>query len=660
MLDPETVPLDVGAAVLGGLASSRLDNALVRKEQIAVAVTAGLQEFHRISFFEVTADVKPGVDPDLVAKRLDEIVADFIANGPTADEVQRVVMREVSGRIKGLEQVGGDSGKAVALAEGALYANDPDHYKKRLRAFADVTPAAVKAAMQKWITRPVYALRVDPGERSAYEEAKASPPGGTFRPSFYRTPQPGEQPLAPMPKTYGAKTYVDRSKLPAVGTIADLDFPAIERTKLSNGIPVVFARRATVPVVRVSIQFDAGYAADPKDKLGLQSLMASLMDEGTTTLDSIAIAETSERLGATIGVGASLDRTNVTLAALNTNLAPSLDLMADIVKNPAFDPKEVERLRAQRLAGISSELTQPVGIALRTLPPLLFGDQHPYGVPFTGSGTAATVQSLTRADIVAAHDRWVRPDNAEIFVVGDTTLAEIKPLLEARFGKWTTPATPKGSKSFAAAPAAKPRIVLIDRPQSPQSIILGGELLPLQGTDDTLVFAAANDVLGGNFMSRFNMDLRETKGWAYGAQGFFQQVEHQLPYMIYAPVQTDRTGDSIAALQLQLGDFVGSKGVTPAELTRTMNGSIRELPGSFETSGAVLGALQSNALFDRPDNYQETLAGRYRGLTAAQLDQAARSGLDPSKVVWVVVGDAAKVRPQLEKLGLPVETMALK
>jgi len=664
LLDPDAVPLDVAASVLGGLASSRLDNELVRQDQSAVAVTASLQEFHRISLFEVTADVKPGVDPAQVATRLDAIIADLVANGPTEDEVQRVVMSYVSDRIRGLEQVGGGGGKAVALAEGALYADDPDFSKKRLLAYAGMTPAKVRAALQKWLTRPVFALNVVPGERDAYQEAGAKAGGSAQRPRFYRQPGADGDPATAIAGARGHAPLqfagVDRSKLPPVGQIADLDFPDVEHASLSNGIKISFARRTAVPVVLVSMQFDAGYAADPRGKRGLQALTASLLDEGTERLNSREIAEAKERLGAEIGIGASLDRTTATLSALTTNLAPSLDLMAEIIKAPRFDPREFERLRAQQLTGIASELTQPLGIAFHALPPLLFG-QHPYGVPLTGSGNADEVRALTRDDVVVAHATWLRPDNARLFVVGDTSLAEIMPLLEARFGSWAPPAAPRGVKDFAAPiPQPKPRIVLIDRPQSPQSLILAGSVIPVQGTDELTTLLAAVEVLGNDFLSRMNMDLRETKGWAYGVQGFVRRAEHQVPYMIYAPVQADRTGDSIAALQQQMKSFLTTNGVTAAELGRTVNGSIRELPGSFETSGAVLGAMQANELYDRPDNYQETLASRYRAMTAAELDLAARRVLRPQDLLWVVVGDAAKVRPQLARLKLPVETMVLK
>jgi predicted Zn-dependent peptidase len=205
----------------------------------------------------------------------------------------------------------------------------------------------------------------------------------------------------------------------------------------------------------------------------------------------------------------------------------------------------------------------------------------------------------------------------------------------------------------------QPRIVLIDRPQSPQSFILAGQLLPVQGTQDTLALSAGNQVLGGDFLARINMDLREKKGWSYGAFGGLSLREHQVPYVIQAPVQADRTGDSIRAIMEQVNSFMGPNGVQPNELARVIAGSTGQLPGQFETSPAVLGALRSNALYRRPDNYWETVADRYRSMTAQQLDQSLRQTVNPANFVWVVVGDAAKVRPQLASLGLPIEEMRL-
>lgn len=636
--DPDTVPLSVGMAVLGGLASSRLDNALVREEKLAVGVTASLQTFAQMSIAEITADVRPGVDPALVGKRLDELLASLMAKGPSADEVQRVATRAVSSKIAGLESVGGFGGKAVALAEGALYINDPDYYKKELAEYARTTPETVKAAMAKWLSRPVYALTVEPGARVAYEEAKRV-----------------ESPAAPE-----EAAALDLSKLPAVGSFAGLSFPAIERARLANGIEVYFARRTAVPTVQVNVSFDVGYAADPKDALGTQALMLRVMREGTKTRNSRQLAEEGERLGATIATGASLDRTNIGVSALSANLGLSLDLLADMVRNPAFAPGEVDRVRVQQLAAIAAELKDPGAIAARTMPILLWGKAHPYAVPGSGSGDAAVVKALTPAQLSGFHARWLRPETAKIFVAGDITMKELLPLLERSFGGWKAAGGPAPTKNFEApVPPARARIVLIDQPDAPQSTILAGTVLGRSGRDDLVSLRAANDVFGGSFLSRINTDLRETKGWSYGVRSSVGGEENRVSFIIRAPVQADRTGDSIRALQAQLADFSGPNGISAAELSRTVDGDIRELPGSFETSGAVLGAMQRIIWLGRPDNFFEILPQKYLAMTASGLDREFRNVIDPKTLVWVVVGDAKKVRPQLDGLGLPVEEMVL-
>ncbi|WP_380872603.1 zinc protease [Sphingomonas sp. DBB INV C78] len=653
--DPDTNKIDIAMSVLGGLSSSRLDNALVRQEKTAVSVSAGVQEFERMSIVEISANVKPGVDPKVVAARLDALIADFLKNGPTADEVKRAATRDISGRIGGLESVGGFGGKAVTLAEGEVYSGDPAKYKKDMAETAAATPESVAAATRKWLGRPAYRLTIEPGERSEADIAIAG--GIRSAPRYYRDPKSEGGAAAPAASLVDA----DRSKFPEVQPIGDLEFPAIERTTLSNGMSVTLARRTTVPTVRIALSFDAGNAADPKAKLGTQALMLSLLDEGTKTRNSIQIAEEQERLGAAIGTSANMDRTSVTLFALKANLAPSLDLLADIVKNPAFDPAEVERLRAQLVTSIAAENTQPRGIARRTIPELLYGKLHPYGVPLSGSGTEAGVKAVTRDDLLSFHQSWLRPDNGKIFIAGDTTLAEIKPLLEARFGQWQAPATAKGAKLFRMDRMARPpRIVLIDRPQSPQSYIMAGHLLPFKGTDDPVTFTTANEVVGGSFLSRLNMDLREDKGWAYGAFSTSPLVRDTMPFYVIAPVQTDRTGDSIAAAIGDIKTFLTTKGVDQEEHERTINSQIRSLPGSFETSGDLLSGLMTIDTFGRPDDYYTKLADRYRAISAADMDKAARAAIRPDDLIWVVVGDAAKVRPQLEKLkekgiNLPVE-----
>jgi len=635
--DPDSVGLDVAAGVLGGGASSRLYDTLVRKERLAVRVSADNQSFSQVGIFELSVDVRPGVDATTVTKRLDAVVADFLATGPTADELQRYQVRSIAGRVKGLEAVGGFGGKAVALAEGALYSNDPAHYKKELAELAAETPAKVKAVADKWLSRPVYGLDIIPGPRDAYEEAAA--------------PKPVAVKAADEPAAKGS-----RGAMPDVGSIANLTFPKVERAKLANGVTVIYAQRTATPVTRIMVSFDAGTAADVPTALGTQQLTLSAMSAGTTSLNSLDYAKAQERLGANIGAGIDSDTTSFAIDMPSPNLKPGVALFADVLRNPAFAPAEIDRLRNQQLAGIASELTNANALASRAMAPLIYGPASPYAKAF-GGGDATAVAKLTRNDLIAFRQAWLRPDRATIFVVSDRPLAEVTAALDADLGNWTMAGAAGVKGDVVKAVAAAPKIVLVDRPDSPQSVIYGAIPTGLVGTDELLPVNTANDGLGGGFLGRINMDLREDKHWSYGASGRFFRAEGATPYMISAGVQADRTGDAIVAAMGDVSSFVGDKPMTQEEFDRAITGAIRSLPGSFETSRAVMGAMVSNVLYKRPDDYYATIADKYRALTLPQLRSVIGQAIDPKKVVWVVVGDAKTVRPQLDKVGLPVEVV---
>ena len=654
----DTAALDAAMSVLGGLASSRLDNALVRGDKTAVGVSAGLEDHENLSIATISANVKPGQDPAAVAARLDAIVADFIKTGPTADEVARVATKEVAGRIAGYETVGGFSGKGPVLAQGLLYSNDPAKYKKDLAETAALTPGQVRDAAAKWLGRPALRLTVLPGAREDTPEMRAIrgdvTPAEGRGPSFFR--KPGEQPAIVTKQNATA----DRSSFPPVGQLAALSFPKIERATLANGVQVFLARRPETPTVRLAVSFNAGSSADPKSAIGTQSLMLALMDEGTRTLNSVQIAEAQERLGATISGAATLDRTSMQLYALKPNLAPSLDLLADIVRNPAFAEDEFQRLRAQQQSSIAATLADPMNAARYVAGPIAFGPDHPYNVWGRASGDPAALAKLTRDDVVRFHHDWIVPSNAQIFVVGDTTLAEIVPLLDARFGNWPMDRRARPAKNLTATVPVKPsRIYLVDKPGAPQSVLRGVLVLPVSGKSDLVPLESANDVLGGGFINRLNSDLREEKGWSYGAGSGVTAFEGPATFLAVSPVQTDRTGDSLIAMIADVKAFATTKPIEAAELARSVNGSVRALPGQFETSDAVLGALQQIVWLDRSDDYYVGLPAKYRALTSTQLDAASRAAIDPSHIAWIVVGDAKVIRPQLEKVGLPIETVEL-
>jgi predicted Zn-dependent peptidase len=647
LTDRDAVALALGLDVLGGLDSSRLDNALVRGEQLAVSVTAFAQQHEQLSFLQATMDVKPGVDPAMAERRFDEVIAELVAEGPTEDELRRAATQTVSAEIGALEQVGGFSGKGATLAEGLLYAGDPDQYKARLAQAASLTPAEVRAALQRWLGRPSYTLTVVPGERTE----DGGPMGGWGDEATTPAPAPDTREPAP-PLAQGPKR-----DFPPVAPVGELTFPQIEHASLSNGIPVMLARRTSIPKVSLALTFDAGDAADGAARAGTQSLMMELLQEGTRTRSAEEIAIAQERLGASIATGTTTDRSSVSMTALVANLRPSLELMADIVHSPAFAPAEVARVKDQRLAEIAQEQADPSGLAYRALGPAIYGAAHPYG-SVGGTGEPAVIEALTPEAIAAEHRKWLRPDLARITVVGDVTMAELLPALEATFGQEGAPASGAPRKNLAVAtPPAARKLIVIDRPNSPQSVLLLARVLPLQGTQHGMeALDLANEVIGNGFLSRLNMNLREDKSWTYGIRSSLTGVTGPRAVTVYTPVQSDRTADSIRLILEDMAQFAsGAKGVDETELQRVTDGNIRGLPNSYQTNSQVLTALLNNQQYGRPDDYQRQLPGIFRAIDAAKIDAAARQYLAPDQLAIIVVGDRKQIDEQLAGLGMEIE-----
>lgn len=642
----DVADLQIALAILAGGATSRLHQALVRDERLAVGVGGGVSDQQLAGIASLSAEAAPGVDPAKLEQRIDEILADFLKNGPTADEVDRVAMRAVSGTIRGLEKVGGFGGKGVALAEGLLYAGDAGDYRADLMNYAAATPGSVRRAAEKWLRQGDFRLTLEPGERNPREVEL--PPSVRLPASL---PQPAVKAETGAP--------ADRSKgLPQAGPATNFALPAVERAKLSNGIEVVFARTTAVPVVRMMLSVPGGVPSDSREKPGTQTMMLGLIDEGSEgelgPMDGTDIARLSERLGLGIGASASLDRTRFTLNALTPNLAESVALFADIVRHPSFPQDQLERVRVQALTQLKREETDPNSLAVRALPALLYGPDHPYGFSFTGSGTEAGLKAITRDDLVSFHRASLRPDRAQLFVVGDTDMATLLPLLEKAFGDWA--ADPSAASPAAvppAAPQAAGRILFIDRPGAEQSVIVAAAPSRLKGGDDILALNLANDVFGGLASARLNQELREKRNWSYGAYSSLSPTREAMPFLLSAPVETAATGESIAAIRKLLDDYHGKAPPTAGEIGPARANVIRSLPGDFETGGALLSALERSANLGRPDDYLETLPARL----AAVSDKAVAEAPLPAanELVWVVVGDAKSVLPQLKGLGMPVD-----
>jgi zinc protease len=612
--------LDLVTDVLASGKTSRFYKRLVYDDEIATSVSAYISMREIGSQVTIVGTARPGVDLADVERAMDEELERFLRDGPTGDEMRRVKAQSQASFIRGVERIGGFGGKSDVLAMNEVYGGNPDFYKVVMERAANATAADLQNVAQRWLADGVYVLEVHP-----------------------------------FPEYSTVASNVDRSGLPEVGAPPAVSFPELQRATLSNGLEIILAERHTVPVVYFQLLVDAGYAADQHGIPGTASLAMTMLDEGTRSRSALEISEELAMLGAGLGTGANLDQSIVTLNALKENLDESLEIFADVILNPSFPEADFERLKRQRLAQIQQEKVQPFGMALRVFPALIYGEGHAYGNPFSGSGTEEAVTGMTRDDMRQFHQTWFKPNNATLVVVGDATLDEVQSRLERLFRDWRPGDVPqKNLATVEQRPSSS--VYVLDRPGSPQSVILAGHVAPPKANPDELAIQTMNTALGGDFTSRINMNLREDKHWSYGAGSVFIDARGQRPFFTYAPVQSDKTKESVQEIYAELTGVIGDNPLTDDELHKAIGSQTLTLPGSWETNSAVLGSINQIVRFGYGDDYFKTFADRIRALGLADLNGAARNTLRPDHVIWIVVGDKEQIMPGLQELGFgPVQ-----
>jgi zinc protease len=608
--------LRLASAVLSSGRSSRLYKRLVYDDQIATQVAAYLDEREIGSQFIVVATAKQGVVLRRVEAAIDEELLRFLEDGPTENELKRIKNQFFAGFVRGIERIGGFGGKSDILATNQTYLGNPHGYKQRLENIERTSGADLLGTVRDWLSDGVYALEVHP---------------------FRAATQPA--PLA------------DRAIAPALGAPHELRLPAICESRLSNGLRLLVAERHEVPVVNFWLDVNAGFAADQFSLPGIARLTSSLLTCGTTKRTALDISDELQMLGAQLNSGSNLDTSTVSLSALKNTLDEALELYADVILDPIFPESEFARQQQLQLAAIANERVTPLQMALRALPPILFGSNHAYGVPLTGAGTEETVQSLRREDAVRFHGTWFRPNNATLVVVGDTTLAEIKPKLDRLFSSWKAADFP--AKNLADVPRpAKPAIYLVDKPGAIHSVIIAGTIAPPADPATEVELETMNNVFGGTFGARLNMNLREDKHWSYGAASVLYAARAQRPFLAYASVQSDKTADSIAEMLKEFSAITGDKPITPEELDKVKQQQIFELPGSFETTNAVGNLLGDLLQLGLPLNYYDTYVSRVASLHVENVEKAARLLLRPENTIWMVVGDRSVLEKPLRELAI--------
>ncbi len=440
---------------------------------------------------------------------------------------------------------------------------------------------------------------------------------------------------------------VDRSKPPELPPPPALKLPAVQTTVLPNGLTLAVVEMHKVPVVDVQLLIDAGAARDPSTAPGLATFTATMLQQGAGARSALDIADEAAFLGAQLGTAAGFDGASASIHVPKRRLEAALDLLADVVLRPAFADSEIARQRELRAAQLVQQRDEPVSVANIAFPAIVYGREHPYGHPLNGTDSATA--RLARESVAEFYRTYYRPNGARILVVGDVTLAEARRLIAARFGGWERGDVPAFPSPAAAPPTAARTVYLIDKPGAAQSVVRIGHLGPVRTTPDWFALEVLNTILGGAFTSRLNQNLRETRGYTYGA--FSQFVPRRLSgaFVALASVVTAKTDSSLIEFLKELRR-IRDETVAPAELAKAKAYLTLGLPGDFETTGGAAARFRELLSLGLPLDYYDRYVDRINAVTAADVQRVARQYIAPDRFDIVVVGDKAKIEAGIKAL----------
>jgi predicted Zn-dependent peptidase len=617
----EATLLNLASNILSSGKTSRLYKKLVYEDQIASAAYSYIYPRELSSNFYIGSLVKPGKSPEEVEQKINELLQDFIANGPTQEELDRVRSSYFANFLKGLERIGGFGGKSDILASNEIHGGSPDFYKTTLKYLAEASIEDIQKVSKEWLSAGKFVLVCNP-----------------------------------FPTLKPATTGVDRSTLPEIGKPVPSSFPALQKASLKNGMTIILAQRKGVPTIVGSLLINAGSATDILTKPGLANLAMNMIDEGTTSLDALQISDKRQLLGASIYSYCDWDVSFVGFNTLIQTLDPTLDLYTDIILNPSFPQKEFDRLKKEHINNIKRQKTEPFGMAIRVFPKILYGEGHPYSGPLDGSGFESSLEKITLDDVKNYYSTWAKPNNATLIVVGDIAMPDLVSKLETRFSGWKKGDVPKINIATNNT-LSKNKIYLLDRPESTQSVIIGGSLIVPYGKLSEPALTALNNIFGGDFVSRLNVNLREDKHWSYGAGSFVNAAKGQRPFLAYVSVQGDKTKEAIQEFNKEYSGINGNKPLTADEFNRVQKNMVLQLPGMWETNGSVINSIENLVKFNLSNDYYNTYDAKVRNLSLTELQQMSKETIIPDRVVWFVVGDKAKIKPGLTELGYEIIEM---
>jgi len=442
----------------------------------------------------------------------------------------------------------------------------------------------------------------------------------------------------------------DRTRLPQSGPLAPFQFPAIQRTSLDNGLKVWTIEQRAVPLVTVLLLLRRGSAADPQHLEGLAAITGDLLDEGAGALDALGFHEALGRIGAQIDTEVSADATLLGLTVLSRFAERGFALLGDLIQRPRLDRTDFERVRDLRLNRLVQMRDLPPALADRALTELLY-QGHPYG--HLAIGSEDSLRAITLEGVQDFHARTYGPGGATAIAAGDASHGELRALVAAAMQGWTGPtADARDDRVLSAPPAPRARLAVLHRPGAAQSELRLGHVSIARSDPDYARLLVMNMVLGGQFVSRINMNLREKRGYTYGARTSFDTRRGPGPFVLQASVQSDATADAIREAVREVEEIRGPRPITAEELDTGRAALTRGYARNFETAEQVARAATQMALHDLPDDYYSTFVQRVLAIDEASATTAAAEHLHPERMLTVVVGDRDRMGESLGTLGL--------
>lgn len=605
---PDAEPLDAIARALAGTPGARLRKRLEEDEKLATKVRAFNSQMGIAGQFRITVTLKDGADQRLAERIIDEEIANLIVGGPSAVEIQADNVRRAKEMLDTLESV---SAKSDLLAYGEIFEKDPGYWRHSFERAVNLTPGDIARAGRTWLSGGSYTLIVEP-----FPEYRVSEP------------------------------TVDRKVRPPSISTATVPFPAFKTFRLTNGIEVVLAERHDMP--KVTMQMSVAIGTDPEyltRKQGARGLAISLLGEGTLKRSRAERTEELDRLGATVKVNNAVQFAEISASAMKPTLSQVVDIWADTIRNPKFTQADFIREKSNSDEELAQWATLPDAMAAYGLARGIFGLDHPDGRMLTRSALA----QLNREDIVGFHKRWFGPNNARIAIAGDITEAELRPLLEKAFAGWEPAA---GNPMPVAMPERPltPMIYLLDSPGASQSIILAGKAAAPLNVRSAEAEELFNMLLGGSFSSRLNTNLRETKGWSYGASSGFEPGTGPRIFSIRAPVQTDSTGAAMSEIKKDITGLLGGTPPTAEEFEIVRDQLSLGMMGGWGGNDGVVFWLEKMARYSLPKDYLDSRAQAIRNTTIEEAVAAGNSLFPDDRLIWVVVGDLTKIEAEVRAL----------